>query len=137
MTKKTNYKEHANLSVATALRNWAAITSKSTKRWCLSLLTQAYLYPTIIVPQAPYGAPLWYRKNTHQLRRLQNNVMRKIFKHGPSPSIEAYEALTGLPPVDIYCESIATKFAIKISQNDDLVRDIHLKSISEPPSQAN
>ena len=62
--------------------------------------------------------------------------MRKIFKHGPS-SIEACEALTGLPPVDIYCESIAIKFAIKIRQNDDLVRDTHLKSISKPRSRAN
>ena len=137
---KTNFKEHAGLSVAKAQRNWAAITSKCTNRWCLSLTSQFYLYRTNIVPKAPYGVPLWYHKNTHQLRRLQNSVIRKIFKHGPSPpspSIEACEALTGLPPIDNYCESIAIKFAIKIRQNDDLVRDTHLKSISEPRSQAN
>ena len=110
---------------------------KCTNRWCLSLTNQVYLYRTIIVPQALYGAPLWYLKKTHQLRRLQNTVMRKIFKHGPSPSIEACEGLTGLPPIDIYCESIAIKFAIKLRQNDDIVRDIHLKSISQPRSQAN
>ena len=63
--------------------------------------------------------------------------MRKIFKHGPSLSIEACEALTGVPPIDIYCESIAVKFAIKIRQNDDLVRDTHLKSISKSRSRAN
>ena len=63
--------------------------------------------------------------------------MRKIFKHGPSPSIESCEALTGVPPIDIYCESIAVKFAIKIRQNDDLVRDTHLKSISKSRSRAN
>ena len=63
--------------------------------------------------------------------------MRKIFKHGPSPSIETCEALTGVPPIDIYCESIAVKFAIKIRQNDDLVRDTHLKSISKSRSRAN
>ena len=137
MTKKTNFKEHAELSVAKAQRNWAAITSKCTNRWCLSLTTQVYLYRTVIVPQALYGAPLWYHKNTHQLRRLQNNVMRKIFEHGPSPSIEACEALTGVPPIDIHCESIAVKFAIKIRQNDDLVRDTHLKSISKSRSRAN
>ena len=65
--KKTNFKEHAEQSVAKAQRNWAAITSKCTNRWCRSLTTQVYLYPTIIVPQALYGAPLWYHKNTHQL----------------------------------------------------------------------
>ena len=134
---KTNFKEHAELSVATAQRNWAAITSKCTNRWCLSLTTQVYLYRTIFVPQVLYGAPLWYHKNTHQLRCLQNNVMRKIFKHGPSPSIEACEALTGVPPIDIYCESIAVKFAIKIRQNDDIVRDTHLKSTSKSRSRAN
>ena len=63
--------------------------------------------------------------------------MRKIFKHGPSPSIEACEGLTGVPPIDIYCESIAVKFAIKIRQNDDLVRDTHLKLISKSRSRAN
>ena len=134
---KTNFKKHAELSVAKARRNWAAITSKSTSRWCLSITTQVYFYRLIIVPQALYGAPLWYHKNTHQLRCLQNNVMRKIFKHGPSHSIEACEALTGLPPIDIYCESIAIKFAIKIRQNDELVWDTHLKSISKPCSRAN
>ena len=55
--------------------------------------------------------------------------MRKIFKHGPSPSIEACKALTGVPSIDIYCESIAVKFAIKIRQNDDLVRDTHLNRL--------
>ena len=63
--------------------------------------------------------------------------MRKISKHGPSPSIEACEALTGVPPIGIYCESIAVKFAIKIRQNDDLVRDTHLKLISISRSRAN
>ena len=63
--------------------------------------------------------------------------MRKIFKHGPSPSIEASEALTGVPPIDIYCESIAVKFAIKIRQIGDLVGDTHLKSISKFRSRAN
>ena len=62
---KTNFKEHAELSVAKAQRNWAAITSKCTNRWCLSLTTQFYLYRTIFVPQALYGAPLWYHKDTH------------------------------------------------------------------------
>ena len=100
--KKTNFKEHAELSVAKTQRNWAAITSSCTNKWCLCLMTQVYLYRINILPQALYGAPLWYHKNTHQLRRLQNSVVRKIFKHGPSPSIEACEALTGLPPIDIY-----------------------------------
>ena len=135
--KKMKFKEHAEQSVAKAQRNWAAITSKCTNRWCLSLMTQVYLYRTIIMPQALYGAPLWYHKNTHQLRRLQNNVMRKIFKNGPSPSIQACEALTGVPPIDIYCESIAVKFAIKIRQSNDLVRDTQLKSISKSRSRAN
>ena len=134
---KINSKEHAELIVAKAQRNWAAITSKCTNRWCLSLTTQVYLYRSIIVPRALYGAPLWYHKNTHQLRCLQNNVMRKVFKRGPSPSIEACEALTGVPPIDIYCESIAVKFATKIRHNDDLVRDTHLKSISKSRSRAN
>ena len=93
-----------------------------------------FIYRTTIVPQAIYGAPLCYNKNTHQLRHFQNNVMRKFFKHGPSFSIEACEVLTGLPPID--CGSIASKFAIKIRQNDDLVRDTHLKSISKPRSRA-
>ena len=62
--------------------------------------------------------------------------MRKIFKNGPSPSVEACEALTGVPPIDIYCESIAVQFAIKIRQNDDLVRDTHLKSICKSRSRA-
>ena len=63
--------------------------------------------------------------------------MRKIFNYGPSPSIEACEALTGLPPIDIYCESIVVKFAIRIRQNDDLVRHTHLKSISILRTRAN
>ena len=46
---KTNFKEHAELSVAEAQRNWAAITSKCTNIWCLSLTTQVYLYRTIMV----------------------------------------------------------------------------------------
>ena len=134
---KTNFKELAELSVPKAQRNWAAITGNCTNRWCLSLMTQVYLYRTIIVPQGRYGAPFWYHKNTHHLRCLQNNVMRKIFKHGASPSIEACEALTEVSPIDIYCERIAVKFAIKIRQNDDLVRDTHLKSISKSRSRAN
>ena len=135
--KETNFKEHAEPSVAKARSNWAAITSRCTNRWCLSLTTQVHLYRTIFVPQILYGAPLWYHKNTHPLICLQNNVMRKIFKHGPSPSSEACEALTGVPPIGIYCESIAVKFAIKLRQNDDLVRHTHLKSIIKSRSRAN
>ena len=56
--KKTIIKEHAELSVAKAQRNWAAITNKCTSRWCLFLTTQVYLYRTIVVAQALYGAPL-------------------------------------------------------------------------------
>ena len=134
---ETNFKEHAELSVAKAQRNWAAITSKCTNRWSLSLTTLVYLYRTINLPQALYGAPLWYHKKTNQLTCLQSNVMRKTFKHGPSPSIKASEALTAVPPIEIYCESIAVKFSIKIRQNDDLVRDTHLKSISESCNRAN
>ena len=63
-----------------------------------------------------------------------SDAFRKMFKHGLS--IEACEALTGVPPIDIYCESLAVKFAIKIRQNDDLVRDTHLKSISKSRSRA-
>ena len=59
---KTSFKEHTELSVAKARRNWAAITSKCKNRWCLSLTTQVYLYQTNIVPQVLYGAPLWYHK---------------------------------------------------------------------------
>ena len=47
---KTNFKEHAELSVAKVQRNWSAITSKCTNRWCLSLTTQVYLDRTIFVP---------------------------------------------------------------------------------------
>ena len=133
----TNFKEHAELSVAKAQRNLAAITSKGTNRWSLYFTTQVLLYRTILMPQSLYGAPLWYHKNTYQLRCLQKNVMRKFFKHGPSPSIQACEALTRLPPIDIYWENIAIKFAIKIRQNDDLVRVTHLKSISKPGNRAN
>ena len=92
----------------------------------------------VVAPDAVGVSGLFVkRKNTHQLRRLQDNVMTKIFKHDPSASIEACEALTGLQPIDIYCESIAVKFAIKIRQNDDLVRDTHMKPISKPHSRAN
>ena len=75
---KTNFKGHAKLSVAKTQRIWAAITSKCTNRWCLSLTTQVYLYRIIILPQVMYGAPLWYHKKTNQLRRLQNIVMKKF-----------------------------------------------------------
>ena len=133
---KINFKEHAELSVAKAQRNWAAITSKCTEMVSIShdpslSLSNNYcaaipVWCTALVPQ-----------NTHQLRCLQNNVMRKVFKHGPTPSIVACEALTGVPPIDFYCGSIAVKLAIKIRQNDDLVRDTHLKSISKSRSRAN
>ena len=56
--KKTIFKEHAELSVAKAQRTWAAITSKCTNRWRPSLTTHFYLYRTIFVPPALYGAPL-------------------------------------------------------------------------------
>ena len=133
---KSNFKEHAELSVAKAQRNSAVITSKCRNRWCLSLTTQVHLNRTIIGPLAVNGAPLWYHKNTHQLRRLQHKVMKKLFKHGPSPSIEACEELTGSPPIDIYCERIAIKFANQIRQNDDFVRDTHLDLISKTRSRA-
>ena len=89
---KANFKEHAELSVAKTQRNWDAIKRKCTNRWCLSLTTQVYLDRTNIVPQALYGSPLWYHKNTHKLRRLQNIDNRKFLKPCPSPSIEPCEA---------------------------------------------
>ena len=82
-----------------------------------------------------YVGPLWYHKNTHELRRLQNIVMTKTFKHGPSASFEACEVLTRLPTIDIYCESIAIKFTIEFRHNYDLVQDTHLKSISKAPAE--
>ena len=51
---KTNFKEHAELSVAKAQRNWAAITSKCTNRWCLSLDPSLSLSNNYCA-----GSPVW------------------------------------------------------------------------------
>ena len=65
---KIIFKEHAELSVAKAQRIWAAITSKCTNRWCLSLTTQVYLYRTIILPQALYGGTTKIPTNSDAFR---------------------------------------------------------------------
>ena len=133
---KLNFLEQTEQSIAKAKRNWNLIACKCTRKYSLSIATQVFLYKAIILPQLLYGAPIWYHKNVEKLQKFQNSVLRSIFKHAPSPSIQASEALIGQPPVDILCESIAIKFAIKLKEKDDLVHFSHRSALSRPTSRA-
>ena len=134
---KLNFREQTEQSIAKAKRNWNLIACKCTRKYSLSITTQVFLYKTIILPQLLYGAPIWYHKNVEKLQTFQNSIIRSVFKHGPSPSIQASQALIGQPPVDILCESIVIKFAIKLKENNDLVLYSHQSALCRPSSKAN
>ena len=135
--EKLNFREHTEKVISKSKRSWNAISNKCTRKYGLTIPAQAYLYKTIILPQLLYGSPLWYHKNIHKLQNFQNTIMRSIFKHSPSPSIQTCQALIGQPPIDILCDSIAVKFVIKAKEKDDLVRRSHDLARARPQSRAN
>ena len=115
---KLNYKEHTEISVAKATRkrNWHILRKHFNSKWGITIPIIVYLYRSVIQPQVLYGAPIWAQKNIKSLQLFQNNILRLIFKNCLSPPISTAEALTGIPPIDLFCQSLAVKFLFKTKQ---------------------
>ena len=113
---KLHYKEHTEISVAKATRNWHILRKHCSSKWGITIPTLVYLYRSVIQPQVLYGAPIWAQKNIKTLQLFQNNILRSIFKNCLSPPISTAEALSGIPPIDLFCQSLAVKFLIKTKQ---------------------
>ena len=103
---KLNYHEHLKTVTVKAARNWRITQSKCAHQWGLSIPTVILLYKTVILPQTKYAAPIWRHKNISDLKRFQNNKLPSIFRHCISPPIAASEVLLGIPPLDLYGDSL-------------------------------
>ena len=62
--------------------------------------------------------------------RVQNHIIKSIFRHSFTPIISICETLLGLPHLDIYNDAIEIKFVIKAKRANDLVSNTHSLYIS-------
>ena len=134
IVSKLNYKEHTGISVAKATRNWHILRKHCSSKWGITIPTLVYLYRSVIQPQVLYGAPIWAQKNIKSLQLFQNNILRLIFKNCLSPPISTAEALSGIPPIDLFCQSLAVKVLFKTEQKRRLNSSSPQPSIN-PKSQ--
>ena len=61
--------------------------------------------------------------------RVQNHIIKSIFRHSFTRTISICETLLGLP-LDIYNDAIKIKFVIKVKRANDLVSNTHSLFIS-------
>ena len=87
------------------------------------------LYKTVILPRIMYAAPIWKHKNISDLNKFQNNIIRSVFRHCLSPPIAASEVLPGIPPLDLYGDSLDIKFLIKVTLQSDIVSTAHAEAL--------
>ena len=109
VVSEVNYKQHTELSVA---KNYAklAYSPKTLQHQVVHYpTTLVYLYRPDIQPQNPYRVPIWAQKITLQ-QIFQNNSLRAIFKNRLSPHISTAEVLTGIPPTELFCQSLAVLY---------------------------
>ena len=74
-----------------------------------------------------YAAPIWRHKSFSDLNKIQNNIIRSLFRHCLSPP--ASEVLLGIPPLDLYGDSLDIKFLIKVTLQPDLVSTAHAEAL--------
>ena len=48
--------------------------------------------------------------------RVQNHIIKSIFRQSFTPTISIRETLLGQPPLDIYNDAIEIKFVIKVKE---------------------
>ena len=133
---KLNYKQQTDISVAKATRNWHILRKHCSTKWSFTLLSLVYLYLSVMQPQVLHGAPIWAQKNIKPLQLFQNNFPRSIFKTCLSPPISTAEALTGMPPIDLFCESLVFKFFFKTKQKNDVIQAAHNQAITQNHSNS-
>ena len=104
-------------------------TSVTPKMVTSSVLLIFCIYKTVIQPQIMYAAPIWRHKKISDLNKFQNNIIRLIFRHCLSPPIAASEVLLGIPPLDLYGDSLDIKFLIKVTLQSDLVSTAHAEAL--------
>ena len=126
---KLNYHEHLKTVTVKAARNWRIIRSKYADQWGLSIPTLILLYKTVILPQVMYAASIWRHKNISGLKKFQNNIIRPIFRHCLSLPIAASEVLQGIPPLDLYGDSLDIKYLIKVTLQSDLVSTAYAEAL--------
>ena len=76
-------KEHARSVITKALGTWNHFRSKFSRRWGLTIHSQALLYRTVSQRQALYAFPGLGQKNTKDLQTFQNKVLRSILENWP------------------------------------------------------
>ena len=118
---KLNYHEHLKTVTVKAARNWRVIRSKCAYKWGRSIPTLILLCKTVILLQIINAAPIWRHKNQSDFYKFQNNISRSIFRHCLAPPIAPSEVQLGIPPLDLYGDSLDIKFLIKITIQSDLV----------------
>ena len=107
---KLNYKQHIEISVARATRNWQILRKHCSTKWGITLPTLVYLHRSVIQAKILLGAPICAQKNIKSLQLFQNINLRSIFKNSLSPLFSTAEALTRIPSIDLFCQSLAVKF---------------------------
>ena len=55
-------------------------------------------------------------KNIMSLQLFQNKILRSIFKNCLAPPISTAEALTAIPPSDLFCQGLAVKLLFETKQ---------------------
>ena len=62
----------------------------------------------------------------------QNNILRSIFKNCLTPPIGTVQALTGIPPIYTFCQSLAVKYLFETKQKEnDLIQVVHNQTLTQ------
>ena len=95
-------------------------TEISLHRQMGSTETHPYSYVQKIDPTGlTISTHVWASQNNTKLTKFQHTITRNIMETRYNANSAAAEVLLGIPPIDILCQNISSKFLTKVLQSND------------------
>ena len=98
---------------------WRELRYHCTGKWGLSRHTLTVMYKTLILLALLYCTPVWASQNITKLTKFQHTITCSIMETRYNANSAAAEVLLGIPPINILCQNISSKFFTKVLPSND------------------
>ena len=116
---KVSFDTQVKNAIGRALIKWWNIKKWCNNKWGLKHSTILVLIKAVILPAILYAAPAWAHGKAKDLSKIWYDMLNTACGGQFKPSIDILEELSGIPPLDLFMESINIKFMIKNFMNHD------------------
>jgi hypothetical protein len=120
---KLQWKEHVKKVTRKGNASFEALSRLSASTWGPSMRRSRLIYSAVVRPAMLYGSQVWgarddgepIAKSTLQpIQAIQNKCLRRVTGGYKRTPVAALEKETGVPPCDIYIDTIALQRAITV-----------------------